>query len=152
MPAAPAGGALNGQPHLFGADPEVAAGEGDLERLLRQLEAGQYMTGGRCRRDCDVVGNLSLAFTRSVRLVGDGRDAWVFDIDETLLSNAEIFNETSFNNLVNFAAAPALLANLILFNELKELGFRIFLITGRSEYQRNAIEANLLLGYRNWEI
>ncbi|CAJ1951552.1 unnamed protein product [Sphenostylis stenocarpa] len=122
----------------------------------------EYMTGGRYRRDCDVVGNLSLAFARSVRLVGDGRDAWVFDIDETLLSNVpyyeetgfgfEIFNETSFNNWVNLAAAPALPANLILYNELKELGFRIFLLTGRSEYQRNATEANLLLsGYRNWE-
>jgi len=38
--AVPAGGPLNGQPHSFGDDPEVAVGEGNLERLLRQLEAG----------------------------------------------------------------------------------------------------------------
>jgi len=36
----PAGGSLNAQPRSFGADPQVAVGEGDLERLLRQLEAG----------------------------------------------------------------------------------------------------------------
>jgi len=70
----------------------------------------------------------------------------------TLNCRFEIFNETSFDTWVNSAAAPALPANLILYNELKELGFRIFLLTGRSEYQRNATEANLMLsGYKNWE-
>ncbi|CAJ1975242.1 unnamed protein product [Sphenostylis stenocarpa] len=39
----------------------------------------EYMIEGQYWRDCDVVGNLSLAFTRSVKLVEDGRDAWVFD-------------------------------------------------------------------------
>ncbi|KHN40364.1 Acid phosphatase 1 [Glycine soja] len=98
----------------------------------------------------------------SVGLAGDGRDAWVFDVDETLLSNvpyyqgvgfgSEIFNETSFDNWVDLAAAPALPAILSLYNELKELGFKIFFLTGRSEFQRNATETNLLLsGYRDWE-
>ncbi|KAL5178548.1 Acid phosphatase 1 [Glycine soja] len=64
----------------------------------------------------------------------------------------EIFNETSFDNWVDLAAAPALPASLSLYNELKELGFKIFLLTGRSEFQRNATGANLLSsGYRDWE-
>jgi len=53
---------------------------------------------------------------------------------------------------VDLAAAPALPAILSLYNELKELGFKIFFLTGRSEFQRNATETNLLLsGYRDWE-
>lgn len=122
----------------------------------------EYLTGGRYRRDGEVVGDLATGFAKGVELEGDGRDAWVFDIDETLLSNlpyyqdvgfgSEVFNETSFDNWVNLAAAPALESSLNLYNELLELGFQIFLLTGRSEYQRNATETNLLLsGYRNWE-
>jgi predicted secreted acid phosphatase len=65
---------------------------------------------------------------------------------------SEIFNETSFNDWVKLADAPALPASLNLYRKLQELGFTIFLLTGRSEHQRNATEANLLFaGYRNWE-
>ncbi|RDX68281.1 Acid phosphatase 1, partial [Mucuna pruriens] len=121
-----------------------------------------YMTGGRYQRDCEVVANLSSAYAKSVKLVGDGRDTWVFDIDETLLSNIpyyqdigfgfEIFNETAFDHWVHLAAAPALATSLDLYNELLELGFRIFILTGRNELQRNATEANLLFaGFRDWE-
>ncbi|KAG5067678.1 hypothetical protein JHK85_000055 [Glycine max] len=63
---------------------------------------------------------------------------------ERLILGFEIFNETSFDNWVDLAAAPALPASLSLYNELKELGFKIFLLTGRSEFQRNATGANLL--------
>ncbi|XP_061371270.1 acid phosphatase 1 isoform X2 [Gastrolobium bilobum] len=122
----------------------------------------EYVTGEPYSRDSEVIGDLSSAFAKSVRLGGDGRDAWVFDIDETLVSNvpyykdigfgSEVFNETSFDHWVNLAEAPALPASLRLYNELQELGFKIFLITGRSEYQRNATETNLLFaGYQNWE-
>ncbi|KAE9585696.1 hypothetical protein Lal_00010294 [Lupinus albus] len=122
----------------------------------------KYMGGERYSSDSKVVGKVSSAFAESVELDGDGRDAWVFDIDETLLSNLpyyenngfgkEIFNETSFNDWVDKAEAPALAASLDLYNELLELGFKIFLLTGRSEHQRNATETNLLLaGYDKWE-
>ncbi|KAL1356548.1 hypothetical protein HN51_008548 [Arachis hypogaea] len=121
-----------------------------------------YMTGGQYSSDLEVIGKLSSEFARSVKLVGDDRDAWVFDIDETLLSNlpyyeetgfgTEIFNETSFDEWVKLAKAPALLPSFSLHNELQELGFKIILLTGRSEQQRSATEANLLFaGYRNWE-
>ncbi|KAK7314381.1 hypothetical protein VNO77_32902 [Canavalia gladiata] len=122
----------------------------------------KYVTGERYQRDSEVVGKFSSAFAKSVELGGDGRDAWVFDIDETLLSNvpyyktvgfgSEVFNETCFDNWVKLAEAPALPASLSLYDELQQLGFNIFLLTGRSEHQRNATEANLLLaGYRDWE-
>ncbi|KAJ1421029.1 Vegetative storage protein/acid phosphatase [Sesbania bispinosa] len=121
-----------------------------------------YMVGERYKKDSKVASEFSSAFAKSMALGGDGRDAWVFDIDETLLSNvpyyqnvgfgSQIFNETSFDDWVNLAQAPALPASLSLYKELQELGFKVFLLTGRSEHQRNATEANLLFaGYRNWE-
>jgi hypothetical protein len=62
------------------------------------------------------------------------------------------FNETSFDEWVDEAKAPALSSSLKLYNELLELGFHIIVLTGRSEFQRNSTEANLLLaGYRSWE-
>ncbi|KAK7245490.1 hypothetical protein RIF29_40336 [Crotalaria pallida] len=122
----------------------------------------EYLTGERYRSDSEVIGKLASEFAKRVRLEGEGRDAWVFDIDETLLSNlpyyqdngfgSVTFNETSFDDWVNVAEAPALAASLSLYKELQELGFKIFLLTGRSEHQRNATEANLLFaGYSNWE-
>lgn len=130
------------------------------ERCTRFVE--DYMTGGRYRSDLDVIANFSSTFANSVKLAGDGRDAWVFDVDETLLSNlpyyenhgfgSEIFNEMSFDDWVNVAKAPALPASLRLYKELQQLGFKVFLLTGRIEYQREATEANLLFsGYSNWE-
>ena len=79
--------------------------------------------------------------------------SWLwFSFSNFGLCRFEIFNETSFDNWVDLAAAPALPASLSLYNELKELGFKIFLLTGRSEFQRNATGANLLSsGYRDWE-
>lgn len=89
-------------------------------------------------------------------------NAWVFDIDETSLSNvpyyaehrfgAEAYNDTLFNAWTNEASAPALPATLNLFNTLKSLGYSIFFLTGRSEDYRNATVANLLsAGYNGWE-
>lgn len=71
---------------------------------------------------------------------------------QTFDPRTEIFNETSFDEWVNLAKAPALPASLSLYKELQELGFKKFLLTGRSEHQRSATEANLLFaGYHNWE-
>lgn len=86
----------------------------------------------------------------------------MFDVDETLLTNAPYyavngwgsleFNETSFDEWVDVAKAPALPASLKLYNELQGLGIHIILLTGRSEFQRNATQVNLLFaGYHSWE-
>lgn len=65
---------------------------------------------------------------------------------------SEIFDEDSFDEWVDLAEAPALPASLKLYNELKQLGFKIFLLTGRSEFQRNVTGKNLLFsGYSGWE-
>uniref|UniRef100_A0A5B7APQ3 Putative acid phosphatase 1-like n=2 Tax=Davidia involucrata TaxID=16924 RepID=A0A5B7APQ3_DAVIN len=122
----------------------------------------EYMTGDRYRSDSEVVADASLAFAKTIEVAGDGKDAWVFDIDETLLSNlpyyeahgfgSETFDESTFDDWVDLAEAPALPASLRLYRELKQLGFKIFLLTGRVESQRNTTDKNLLnAGYSNWE-
>ncbi|KAJ0964755.1 hypothetical protein J5N97_025893 [Dioscorea zingiberensis] len=122
----------------------------------------EYVNGDRYASDSAVVAGDSLAFARTARIAGDGRDVWVFDIDETLLSNvpyyavngygSEVFNDTSFDEWVLKARAPALSASLQLYEELQGLGFQMILLTGRAEAQRNATEENLLFsGYHSWK-
>lgn len=47
----------------------------------------EYMTGKGYAVDLEMVSKEAEEFARSVPLGGDGKDAWIFDIDETLLSN-----------------------------------------------------------------
>ncbi|CAI9782570.1 unnamed protein product [Fraxinus pennsylvanica] len=121
-----------------------------------------YMTGDKYFSDLAAVADNSLAYAKKVKLSGDGKDAWIFDVDETLLSNvpfyashgfgSEIFDEVSSNKWVDMAKAPSIPASLGLYKDLKELGFTIILLTGRTELQRNATERNLQhAGYSNWE-
>ncbi|KMT03233.1 hypothetical protein BVRB_8g197800 [Beta vulgaris subsp. vulgaris] len=121
-----------------------------------------YMIGDRYLSDSNVVAGNSLEFAKSVKVSGDGKDAWVFDVDETLLFNlpyyeahdfgSEVFNEDSFDQYMLLAESPVLPASLSLYKELQRLGFTIFILTGRSEPFRNATEANLQsAGYSNWE-
>ncbi|CAN0900020.1 Acid phosphatase 1, partial [Linum grandiflorum] len=121
-----------------------------------------YFTGVQYAWDLAVVVSNSVAFAKSVKLAGDGKDAWVFDVDETLLSNlpfyekfgysADSFNEEAWNEWVNSTGAPALSESLGLYKELKELGFTIFILTGRDETQRNATTSNLIsAGFRHWQ-
>lgn len=55
-----------------------------------------YITGERYRSDLEVVAENSLEFVKNVKMVGDGKDAWVFDIDETLLSNVPYYAAHGF--------------------------------------------------------
>ncbi|KVH93852.1 acid phosphatase 1-like [Cynara cardunculus var. scolymus] len=122
----------------------------------------EYMNGERYRSDSEVIADYALKHARTVNIAGDGKDAWIFDIDETLLSNmpyyvnhgygSEVFDENSFNEWVDLAEAPALPASLRLYTELQQLGFKIFLLTGRSEDQRKSTDKNLqYAGFTNYE-
>ncbi|PIA42902.1 hypothetical protein AQUCO_02000387v1 [Aquilegia coerulea] len=121
-----------------------------------------YLTGDQYVSDSGLVANNSIAFAKTVDIAGDGKDIWIFDIDETLLSNlpyyavhgfgTELFDETAFNEWADLGESPALPASLRLYNELHRLGFTIFLLTGRDEHQRNATVKNLIsAGYHEWE-
>ncbi|KAD2393827.1 hypothetical protein R6Q59_000481 [Mikania micrantha] len=122
----------------------------------------EYMNGERYRSDSEVIVDYALEYAKTVNISGDGRDAWIFDVDETLLSNlpyyvnhgygSEIFDEKSFDEWVDLAEAPALPASFRLYTELLQLGFKIFLLTGRSEFQRECTDKNLqYAGFTNYE-
>ncbi|CAI9286019.1 unnamed protein product [Lactuca saligna] len=121
-----------------------------------------YLNGERYRYDSEVIADYAIEYAKTVNIAGDGKDAWIFDVDETLLSNlpwyathgfgSEVFDEDSFNEWVDLAEAPALPASLRLYNELQQLGFKIFLLTGRTESQRKSTDKNLLdAEYTNYE-
>lgn len=48
---------------------------------------GNYMLGQQYRHDCEVVADAAIEYAKTVEVAGDGKDLWVFDIDETSLSN-----------------------------------------------------------------
>ncbi|XP_022159547.1 acid phosphatase 1 [Momordica charantia] len=122
----------------------------------------EYSSGRAYQLDVETASKEAEIFAKSVKLVGDGKDVWIFDIDETLLSNlpyytehgygSDVFNPLEFDNWVQKATAPALLPSLKLYKELLDLGFKVVLLTGRSESQREVTTQNLIdAGYYGWE-
>lgn len=104
----------------------------------------------------------SRIYAESVQLSVDGKDVWVFDIDETLLSNLpyyaehgyglEVFNNLEFDKWVEKGKAPAIESSLKLYEEVLGLGFKVFLLTGRSEKHRSVTVENLMnAGFQNWD-
>ncbi|KAL9242302.1 hypothetical protein vseg_016317 [Gypsophila vaccaria] len=123
-----------------------------------------YMTGERYKADTYMVAEYASGYAKSlnVDVNGDGLDAWVFDIDETLLSGlpyyalhgfgSEVFNEETFYEWCSLANAPPVPGSLELYKELQQLGFTIFILTGRDESVRNSTEAGLRnAGFSDWK-
>lgn len=119
------------------------------------------MTAGQYWEDSRVAVFTILEYVKTLKLVGDGKDAWVFDIDETLLSNipyyqqheygGKAFDSKTFEAWVLEMKSPALPSSLLLYNRLLARGFKIFLLTGRDESQRNGTVHNLFqAGYKGW--
>ncbi|KAF3457841.1 hypothetical protein FNV43_RR02501 [Rhamnella rubrinervis] len=105
--------------------------------------------------ECTVYLSTSCDFKK------DGRDAWIFDIDDTLLSNVpyykkhnyggENLNLTSLEEWMSQGKAPALEHSLRLFNEIKARGLQIILVSSRKEHIRSATINNLVnVGYHGW--
>ncbi|KAL8535327.1 hypothetical protein ACS0TY_011102 [Phlomoides rotata] len=122
----------------------------------------EYMTGRGYELDLQRVCNEGAIFARSVNLSGDGKIAWIFDIDETLLSNLpyytehgyglEVFDSTKFDHWVELGMALAIDSSLKLYEEVLSLGFKIIFLTGRSERHRNITVENLSqAGFRKWD-
>lgn len=51
-----------------------------------------YMMGRGYAIDIETVSKEAEAYANSVKLNGDGKDVWIFDIDETLLSNLPYYS------------------------------------------------------------
>lgn len=57
---------------------------------------GHYMLGHQYREDSAVVAHEAVLYAKSLKLAGDGKDVWVFDIDETSLSNLPYYAKHGF--------------------------------------------------------
>ncbi|TVU17124.1 hypothetical protein EJB05_33139, partial [Eragrostis curvula] len=123
---------------------------------------GNYMMGGHYAEDSKAVVDEAVAYAESLNLTGTGKEVWVFDVDETTLSNlpyyakhgfgAEPFNSKAFGDYAKEANAPALPETLRLFNRLKSLGIKPVILTGRREDKREATAKNLeRAGYYGYE-
>ena len=121
-----------------------------------------YMLGEQFRQDCAVVAREAAAYAEGLALAGDGREAWVLDVDDTALSNlpyyadtgfgAQPYNATYFDEYVANATAPALPEVLELYGKLLALGIKVVFITGRHDYEREPTVRNLRsAGYHTWE-
>ncbi|KXG21493.1 hypothetical protein SORBI_3009G070800 [Sorghum bicolor] len=114
---------------------------------------GHYMLGGHYRRDSRVVVDEAIAYAEGLKLAGNGKEVWVFDIDETSLSNlpyyathgfgTKPYNATSFNEYVLEGSAPVLPESQRLFKKLISLGIKPVFLTGRTEDQRAITVTNL---------
>ncbi|KAB2612909.1 acid phosphatase 1-like [Pyrus ussuriensis x Pyrus communis] len=123
---------------------------------------GHYMLGHQYRKDSKAVTDVAWLYAKSLNLTKDGKNVWVFDIDETTLSNlpyyarhgfgTEVYNSTSFDEWVLEGTAPALPESLQLYKKLLKLGVKVVFITGRGEDRRSVTTTNLKnVGYRTWE-
>ncbi|KAK7268716.1 hypothetical protein RIF29_21423 [Crotalaria pallida] len=123
---------------------------------------GKYVRSTQYKVDSERATEECLVYlSTSCNLKKDGKDAWVFDIDDTLLSTIPYYknngyggnklNETDFEDWLGKGKGTALEYSLNLFNELKSRGVQIILISSRREYLRSATIDNLVnSGYHGW--
>ncbi|CAA6661889.1 unnamed protein product [Spirodela intermedia] len=102
---------------------------------------GRYMVGGEYQRELEAVVEQIYRYMEGVVVSGDGRDAWVLDVDDTCLSNlryyqgkrfgGEPFDPTGFRRWAERRVCPAIPPMLRLVRNLVKKGFKVFLLTGR---------------------
>lgn len=63
---------------------------------------GNYMLGDRYREDSIAVTSEAIAYAESLKLKGDGNDVWVFDVDETVISNLPYYAQHGFGLVFKF--------------------------------------------------
>ncbi|KAH9729156.1 acid phosphatase 1 [Citrus sinensis] len=122
----------------------------------------KYMTSSQYKADSQrAIEEVKLYSSGCCSLAGDGKDAWIFDVDDTLLSTIPYFKKHGFGgerlNVSSWEAwmkeskAPALEHTLNLFHEIKNRGVKIFLVSSRRETLRSYTVDNLIhVGYHGW--
>ncbi|KAF4378171.1 hypothetical protein G4B88_022994 [Cannabis sativa] len=123
----------------------------------------QYMTSSQYKADSEMaLEEVKLYLSGScTTLENDGKDAWIFDVDDTLISTIPYYkrhgfggekrNTTSLETWMKKRKAPALKHTLNIFHDIKDKGLKIFLISSRSESLRSHTVDNLVsVGYHGW--
>ncbi|CAL9064409.1 acid phosphatase 1 [Musa acuminata AAA Group] len=123
---------------------------------------GAYMTSTQYEVDVQLAAEESLLFlTDSFQPSGDGKDAWIFDLDDVLLSTVPYFkmhdfggtktNRGSLEAWMREGNAPAIEHMLTLFYLIRGKGLKVFILSSRAEYLREATVENLIaVGYHGW--
>ncbi|CAN1286223.1 Acid phosphatase 1 [Linum perenne] len=76
------------------------------------------MLGERYHLDSEVVIGEAMRYADGLKLAGDGKDVWVFDVDETTLSNLPYYAKHGFgyvllNHIYSHFIISLFLANII---------------------------------------
>ncbi|WOK95384.1 acid phosphatase 1-like [Canna indica] len=123
---------------------------------------GAYMTSTQYKVDVQLAAEESVLFlTDDFQLSGDGNDAWVFDVDDVLLSTVPYFkmhdfggskiDKKSFEEWMKEGNAPAVEHIAKLFHHIRGRGLKVFILSSRPEYLREATIENLIAaGYHGW--
>ncbi|KAJ9555606.1 hypothetical protein OSB04_010220 [Centaurea solstitialis] len=124
---------------------------------------GKYMTGTQYKVDSEsAIDECSVYLNTICDLKKDGKDAWIFDIDDTLLSTVpyykkhgyggEKLNVTDLEEWMKQGKAKAIDYSLNLFNDIKKKGIQIILVSSRREHLRSATVDNLVnVGFYGWK-
>lgn len=62
---------------------------------------GDYMLGPQYREDSRIVTDEAFRYAESLQLAGDGKDVWIFDVDETTISNVDFVAQYGFGYVIN---------------------------------------------------
>lgn len=62
---------------------------------------GNYMLGGQYRKDSKVVADEAYEYAKSLKIRDIGKDVWVFDVDETVLSHVPFYALHGFGYVHN---------------------------------------------------
>ncbi|KAI3725883.1 hypothetical protein L1987_65679 [Smallanthus sonchifolius] len=120
-----------------------------------------YMLGSQFRRDSKLVCDVAYEYAKGVNLTRDGKDVWIFDVDDTILSCLPYFLEqgswdlnvqTTYGTWTRKGEAQAIPETLDLYKKVMELGFKIVFITGMHEKDSESRIKNLQeAGFTEWD-
>ncbi|CAJ1951062.1 unnamed protein product [Sphenostylis stenocarpa] len=119
-----------------------------------------YLLGDQYRSDSKTVCREAYFFAKTLNVTH--RDIFVFDVDDTTLSNLQYFanhgfgveehNATAFKIWVSYGEAFALPETLKLYNKLLSLGIKIVFLTERPLELKDVTISNLKdVGFHTWE-
>ena len=75
---------------------------------------GHYMLGKFYREDSKVVVDAAALYAEGLNLTKDGKDVWVFDIDETTLSNLPYYAKHGFGYVPCFHERSSTFFNILI--------------------------------------
>nr|KYP54124.1 Stem 28 kDa glycoprotein [Cajanus cajan] len=128
--------------------------------LKCQEYIASYLLDGQYRSDSKTVCREAYFYAKKLNLTN--RDIFIFDVDETLLSNLPYFanhgfgvephNKTAFSKWVASGEAFALPETLKLYNKILSLGIKVVFLSERRLDQKDVLVKNLKdAGYPTWE-